>query len=96
MDQLLMLAALVAATCVLARFAGRLFRADVPLGWPLGRESRERFWQDALPWPHGVQEDTDIAWHVPRAAPPSSQAERREPAARPTPPTRPQPRMTGR
>jgi len=94
MDQLLALAALVAATAAVARVVARFFGVEVPLGWPLGRESRERFWQDAMPWPRGVQEDSDIAWHVPRA--PSSVVDRPVATGRPVPPTQPQPRMTGR
>ena len=95
MDQLLALAALVAATALLARVVARYVRVEVPLGWPLGRESRERFWRDALPWPRGVQEDAEIAWHVPRK-PSSSVADRPVATGRPVPPTQPQPRMTGR
>ena len=95
MDQLLPLATLVAAITILARVVARYFRWDVPLGWPLGRESRERFWQEAMPWPHGVQEDADIAWHVPRPAPAVSPVAKAQ-SGHPIPPTQPQPRMTGR
>lgn len=95
MDQLLTLGTLVVATAVLARVMARYVRSDVPLGWPLGRESRERFWQDAMPWPRGVQEDVDIAWHVPRAAS-ATTAVAQPPPGHPIPPTQPQPRMTGR
>ena len=99
-DELLTLVVLAAGAGVLARIAARYVRIEGPLGWPLGRESRERFWRDTMPWPHGVQEDSEIAWHVPRAASGAagSPVDDDPPASRgqAVPPTRPQARLTGR
>ena len=79
--------------------ADRVTRADVPTGWPLGVDSRERFWQTTMPWPRGVQEDTELAWHVPVPKHPAPRDSERQAAGqpvRPVPPTRPQARLVGR
>jgi len=76
--------------------ADRFLRSEGPPGWPLGEESRESFWRRTLPWPHGVQEDSDIAWHVPRPTEPADARQRVRYGERPVPPTRPQSRVVGR
>jgi hypothetical protein len=96
----LLLAMLVGLRAVAIRIAP-FIRVDGPPGWPLGTESREAFWRRTLPWPRGVQEDDEIAWHVPRAdrivSPPGpATAGRPTAGARPVPPTRPQQRLVGR
>jgi hypothetical protein len=96
----LMLAMLVGLRVLLVRIAPYL-RVDGPPGWPLGTESRESYWQRVLPWPRGVQEDSEIAWHVPRSeapvgSPATREAGRPSAGTRPAPPTRPQPRFSGR
>ena len=95
MDEVMELVAIVAGLVVLAQLADRFMRGEGPPGWPLGNLSREEFWRQALPWPRGVQEDAEIAWHVPVDRAPV------EPARAPVdgqvvPPTRPQPRIVGR
>lgn len=97
---LAMLAMLVGLRALLVRIAPYI-RVDGPPGWPLGAESRESYWERALPWPRGVQEDSEIAWHVPRSEPPLGSADppasgRPATGARPVPPTRPQRRFVGR
>ena len=93
-----MVAGVCAAAGVLGWIVGRLVRTDGSPRWPLGRDSQESFWRDALPWPTGVQEDSDIAWHVPReeSPPPPASSERRLMGDRPVPPTQPQRRFVGR
>ena len=54
------------------------------------------WWRSSLPWPDGVQEDDEIAWHVPRPlATPDGGTIRQLSSGRPVPPTRPQPRIKG-
>jgi hypothetical protein len=81
---------------VVAGVGRRFLEVDGLLRWPPDPDSRATFWERTLPWPHGVQEDSDIAWHVPRSA--DAERERaplsaEEPAV---PPTRPQSRIVGR
>ena len=97
MDDLLMLLAGVLVAAVLGWLTGRLARGSGPPGLPLGAESRETFWRRTLPWPTGVQEDTEIAWHVPRDDPPApTSAAPSSSLGQPVPPTRPQRRLSGR
>ena len=70
MDDLLLLLAGVLVAAVLGWLTGRLARGTGLPGMPLGAESRDTFWRRTLPWPTGVQEDNEIAWHVPRDDPP--------------------------
>jgi hypothetical protein len=93
-----MVAGVCAAAGVLGWLVGRLVRTDGSPRLPLGRDSGESFWRDALPWPAGVQEDTDIAWHVPRDDPPPlpTASGRHLAGDRPVPPTYPQRRYVGR
>jgi hypothetical protein len=96
---IVMVLGIVAGAGVLGWLGGRLVRGYGPPGWPLGAESREAFWRRSLPWPTGVQEDSEIAWHVPvpDAPEPTSAARsdsRRD--AQPIPPTQPQRRFVGR
>jgi len=92
-----MLLAGIGVAASLGWLIGRLARDTWPRGLPLGVESRETFWQKTLPWPTGVQEDTEIAWHVPRDDPPvPTSVAPSSPLGQPVPPTRPQPRITGR
>jgi len=87
----------VGVAASLGWLTGRLARGNGPPGLPLGSESRETFWRRTLPWPTGVQEDTEIAWHVPRDDPPVPlQVALSPPPGRAVPPTRPQRRLTGR
>jgi hypothetical protein len=54
------------------------------------------WWRSNLPWPRGVQEDDDIAWHVPRpTVVPAGRVPAALPAGKPVPPTRPQRRIQG-
>jgi hypothetical protein len=90
---------IVAGFSVLALLAARFVRAEGPPGWPLGPASPEDFWRASLPWPHGVQEDAEIAWHVPREEPDDgAQSSGSAPGgtADLVPPTRPQGRFRGR
>ena len=97
MDDLLMLLAGVLVAAVLGWLTGRLARGSGLPGMPLGAESRDTFWRRTLPWPTGVQEDTEIAWHVPRDDPPApTSAAPSSPLGQPVPPTRPQRRLSGR
>jgi hypothetical protein len=93
MDDIVLLIALLLG---LRAVVARLVPLDVPFGWPLGAESRDAFWRMTLPWPRGVQEDVEIAWHVPRPASPVDVEQRPTAPRRPVPPTRPQPRFIGR
>ncbi|HET9458256.1 MAG TPA: hypothetical protein VFO78_12995 [Candidatus Limnocylindrales bacterium] len=99
-DIVLMLAMLVGLRVLLVRIAPYT-RVEGPPGWPLGTESRESYWQRVLPWPRGVQEDAEIAWHVPRSEPPLGspgipEAGGPATASPPVPPNRPQQRFVGR
>jgi hypothetical protein len=91
MDELVELVAVIVGMGGVAWLADRVLRGEGPPGWPIGAISREEFWRRSLPWPRGIQEDDEIAWHVPRsaAAGMGAPSPRR---GRPAPPTRPQPR----
>jgi len=92
-----MLLAGVIVAASLGWLIGRLARDTWPRGLPLGVESRETFWRKTLPWPTGVQEDTEIAWHVPRDDRPlPSSVALSPPLDQPVPPTQPQRRLTSR
>lgn len=98
MDDLLMLLGAVVVAAAFGRLVGRLIHGYGAPGWPLGSESRESFWRQAMPWPTGIQEDTDIAWHVPRSdpsVPPESTTPSPAPG-RAVPPTQPQRRLSRR
>jgi hypothetical protein len=87
----------IAAGCgAVAALAARFVGGEGPPGWPLGAASREEFWQRAMPWPRGVQEDDEIAWHVPPVPGAESEPIAQRPSAPPIPPTRPQRRFAGR
>jgi hypothetical protein len=95
MDELVELGLVVAFMGASALVADRLMRGESPPGWPLGAVSLQELWQRSMPLPRGVQEDAEIAWHVPVDRAPLDPA--RPPVRdRPTPPTRPQPRIVGR
>jgi hypothetical protein len=97
MDDIALLLAVLVGVRVLLMLVARVAHVDGPPGWPLGMASREEFWRRTLPWPRGVQEDSEIAWHVPRPEPPPApDTTRPRPAGRAVPPTRPQPRFIGR
>jgi hypothetical protein len=97
MDDIVWIVGAVAGLCVLVRRFGRLIVGEAAPGWPLRTESREEFWQRMLPWPRGVQEDADIAWHVPTGNPPGAESRPRVVIReRSVPPTRPQSRIVGR
>jgi hypothetical protein len=96
-----MLLGIVAGAIVLRIVASRFVRTEGPPGWPLGAESREEFWRMTLPWPRGVQEDDEIAWHVPKRESPDGPASSSSVGgpitpSRPVPPTAPQRRVVGR
>jgi hypothetical protein len=101
MDDIVWIVGILAGLRALLALLAHAFDDVGPPGWPLGEGSREAFWRRSLPWPRGVQEDDEIAWHVPRPAPPPG-AERAErlrrvlSGERPVPPTRPQSRIVGR
>jgi hypothetical protein len=98
MTELAALVVLVVLTAAVAAAAARHFRPDLPLSLPMGAASREEFWRRSMPWPHGVQEETDLSWHVPRPVPPEppGPSATSRSRAQPVPPTRPQPRLVGR
>jgi len=98
MDDIVGIAVILIALRALRAVADRFVLTDGPPGWPLGEVSRESFWRRTLPWPHGVQEDSDIAWHVPRPVEPTDERGQtpRLDEGRPLPPTRPQSRVVGR
>ncbi|HET9520439.1 MAG TPA: hypothetical protein VFO73_05270 [Candidatus Limnocylindrales bacterium] len=104
MDDVVWIVAILAGLRALLALLAHAFDDTGPPGWPLGEGSREAFWRRSLPWPHGVQEDDEIAWHVPRPAPPPGQERlaraetlrRVLSGERPVPPTRPQSRIVGR
>ena len=101
MDDIVLMVAILVGLSALATLVARVLQVDAPRGWPLGAVSREAWWRMTLPWPPGVQEDDEIAWHVPRSVPPIGPSEARATsrpavAPRPVPPTRPQPRFVGR
>jgi hypothetical protein len=83
----------MAVAAVLGALAGRLARGDGPRGLPIGDETREGFWRRSMPWPTGVQEDSEIAWHVPPTAEPTKPRPRAPTEGRAIPPTRPQGRL---
>ncbi len=60
-----MLAVIVVGLTAFALLAARLVGVDPTSLWPLGEQGHEDFWRRMLPWPLGVQEDDEIAWHVP-------------------------------
>jgi hypothetical protein len=92
-----MLAVIVVGMAALALLAARAVGVDPIFLWPLGEQGHEDFWRRVLPWPRGVQEDDEIAWHVPRAAPSNIAGSARPvPLGRPVPPTAPQRRIVGR
>jgi hypothetical protein len=78
-----------------AMLAAWFLHVDSTTLWPLGEEAREAFWRRTLPWPRGVQEDVEIAWHVPRQVP-AVEAPRTAVIGKPVPPTRPQRRIASR
>lgn len=98
MADFLIVAGLCAAAGALGWLVGRLVRTDGAPRWPLGSESRETYWREALPWPKGVQEDDEIAWHVPREDPEPlpTPIRRRIAGDLPVPPTQPQRRFVER
>lgn len=97
MDDIVWIVGMLAGLRAILGLFDRLIAGDGPPGWPLGEASRDSFWRHALPWPRGVQEDSEIAWHVPRPIPPASGSPRRIVSReRPVPPTRPQSRVVGR
>lgn len=52
------------------------------------------WWRSSMPWPHGVQEEDEIGWHVPR--PPGATEQPRRVVfvtGKAVPPTRPQGRI---
>ena len=93
---MLIIAAIVVGLTAFALLAARLVGVDPVVLWPLGEQGHEDFWRRVLPWPRGVQEDDEIAWHVPRTIPPSAASAHPVSLARPVPPTAPQRRIVGR
>jgi hypothetical protein len=90
-----MILVILAGLSTFAMLAAWLLRVDSTSLWPLGEQGREGFWRRTLPWPRGVQEDAEIAWHVPRPAP-TAAAPRAVAIGTAVPPTRPQRRMGSR
>jgi hypothetical protein len=92
-----MLVVILVGLTAFALLAARFVGVDPTSLWPLGEVGHEDFWRRVLPWPHGVQEDDEIAWHVPLATPQGTGGSGRSVSmGRPVPPTRPQRRMAGR
>jgi hypothetical protein len=86
-----MLAVIVVGLTAFALLAAKFVQSDGNL-WP-----RDDFWRRTLPWPRGVQEDDEIAWHVPPTVPTSAALSARPVSlGRPVPPTTPQRRIAGR
>ena len=50
------------AAAPVAVLGGWLAGRDRMVATPLGTTS-ESWWRDAMPWPHGVQEDDDVHWN---------------------------------
>jgi hypothetical protein len=96
MDDIVGIVVILIGLRALRAVADRFMLSDGPPGWPLGEVSRESFWRRTLPWPQGVQEDSEIAWHVPRPVEPAETQRRARAEERPRPPTRPQSRVVGR
>ena len=102
MGELAMIVITVAGLSAFAWTAARFVGLDSTSLWPLGASGRDTFWQRMLPWPRGVQEDDEIAWHVPTPSAGSGAGSSSTPigpipmAGRPIPPTRPQRRIAGR
>ena len=97
MGEILTIIVTVAGLSAFAMLAAWLLRIDSTSLWPLGEQGREGFWRRTLPWPPGVQEDAEIAWHVPRATPaPHAASMRALETGRAAPPTRPQRRIGSR
>jgi hypothetical protein len=89
---------ILAGLSVFAMLAAWFLRVDTTTLWPLGATDRDDFWRRTLPWPPGVQEDDEIAWHVPRPVSPEGQSKGSRAigspsGGRPDPPTRPQRRI---
>jgi hypothetical protein len=92
-----MLAVIVVGLTAFALLAARFVGVDPTSLWPLGEVGHEDFWLRVLPWPRGVQEDDEIAWHVPLTGPSTAAGSVRPTSlGAPVPPTRPQRRMAGR
>jgi hypothetical protein len=96
-----MIVVILAGLSTFAMLAAWFVRVDSTSILPLGEVGHEDFWRRTMPWPRGVQEDDEIAWHVPRAvesaAPPRAAGSVGSVAlGRPVPPTRPQRRIAGR
>jgi len=92
-----MMAVIVVGLTAFALLAARFVGVDPTSLWPLGEVGHEDFWRRVLPWPRGVQEDDEIAWHVPPTSPSRAAASARPMAiGRAVPPTRPQRRIAGR
>ena len=96
MDDIVGIVVILIGLRALRAVADRFMLSDGPPGWPLGEVSRESFWRRTLPWPRGVQEDSDIAWHVPRPVEPIDVESPPLTGGRAVPPTRPQSRVVGR
>jgi hypothetical protein len=92
---------IIVGLSAMGMLVARFVRPDAEPLFPMGDGSREDFWRRVLPWPRGVQEDDEIAWHVPDS---TEERDRRHAAefarpavaGRPIPPVRPQRRVTGR
>lgn len=78
-----MILVIVAGLSTFAMLAAWFVRVDSTTLWPLGEEGHDAFWGRTMPWPRGVQEDDEIAWHVPVEVPRAGQA---PPPAAPAPP----------
>jgi hypothetical protein len=92
-----MLVVIVVGLTAFALLAAKFVGVDPTSLWPLGEQGREDFWRKMLPWPRGVQEDDEIAWHVPPTGPPTTALSARPVSlGRPVPPTTPQRRIAGR
>jgi hypothetical protein len=90
-----MILVILAALSTFAMLAAWLVRVESTALWPLGEVGHDGFWRRTLPWPRGIQEDDEIAWHVPRPVPPAA-VSRPVAIAKPVPPTRPQRRIASR
>jgi hypothetical protein len=80
-----LLCALAAPLSLLARWF--VDRGHNGLGVLVSRGGSDAWWQTTMPWPHGVQEEDGVRWHVP------GQEVETDPDAFEIPPVRPHGRV---
>jgi hypothetical protein len=67
MDIISVIVLLAVVAAPLAVLSGWFVRGGYGgLGSFVDRGDREAWWRATMPWPHGVQEEDGVEWHVPR------------------------------